>query len=222
MVLLSETQVITILSTSGRAILITGSSIQMPVQIQSAIATVPVNVTGGSISVGTVSVVVDVATVSDILTGTIATVQSVGGTVSVDIVGGTVSVNVLATPTVTVAGTPTVSATILATPTVTVAGTASVNATVIGTPTVTQQAASYSFVQTGVATIKATAGTLYMAVMGGIGTAGTVILLNNLATIAVLPMTVNDTRQASFSPGVAFGTLIASIIGTVDLTVVYQ
>ena len=220
MVLLSETQVITILSTSGRAILITGSSIQMPVQIQSAIATVPVNVTGGSISVGTVSVVVDVATVSDILTGTIATVQSVGGTVSVDIVGGTVSVNVLATPTVTVAGTPTVSASISGTPTVTVAGTADV--TVIGTPTVTQQSASFSFVQTGVATIKATAGTLYQAVMGGIGTAGTVILLNNLATIAVLPMTVNDTRQASFSPGVTFGTLIASIIGTVDLTVVYQ
>ena len=164
----------------------------------------PVNVTGGSISVGTVSVVVDVATVSDIVTGTIATVQSVGGTVSVDIVGGTVSVDVLGTPTVTVAGTP------------------SVNATVIGTPTVTQQSASFSFVQTGLATIKATAGTLHQAIMGGIGTAGTVILLNNLATIAVLPMTVNDTRQASFSPGVAFGTLIATVVGTVNLTVVYQ
>ena len=157
----------------------------------------------------------------DVAFGTL--VASISGIASVTVIGTpTVSATVVGTPTVTVIGTPTVSASIVGTPTVTVAGTASVNATVIGTPTVTQQAASYSFVQTGLATIKATAGTLYMAVMGGLGTAGTVILLNNLATIAVLPMTVNDTVQASFSPGVAFGTLIATVVGTVNLTVVYQ
>ena len=155
----------------------------------------------------------------DVVAGTLT--ATISGTADVTVIG-TPTVTVAGTADVTVIGTPTVSASIVGTPTVAVAGTASVNATVIGTPTVTQQAASYSFVQTGVATIKATAGTLYQAVMGGIGTAGTVILLNNLATIAVLPMTVNDTRQASFSPGVAFGTLIATVVGTVNLTVVYQ
>ena len=207
MAVLSGTQVIEILSTSGRAILITGSSIQLPIQIQSSIATVPVDVAFGTL----------VASISGIATVTVV------GTPTVTVAGTpTVSATIVGTPTVTVVGTPTVSATIAGTPTVTVAGTASVNATILGTPTVTQQSASFSFVQTGLATIKATAGTLYMAVMGGLGTAGTVILLNNLATIAVLPMTVNDTVQASFNPGVAFGTLIATVVGTVNLTVVYQ
>jgi hypothetical protein len=203
---LSEATVITILSTSGRPTLITGSSIQMPVQIQSSIATVPVNVVGGSITVGTVSVVVDVATVSDILTGTIATVQSVGGTVSVDVVGGTASVNVLGTPPVSITGTPSV--------------------TVQGIATVSQQAVSYSYQQTGLATIKATAGALYEAILTGeaglTAAAGTVVLLNGTGTIAVLAVPSGDMRQARFGPGVSFGTLIASIIGTVDLTVVYR
>ena len=203
---LSEATVITILSTSGRPTLITGSSIQMPVQIQSSIATVPVNVVGGSITVGTVSVVVDVATVSDILTGTIATVQSVGGTVSVDVVGGTASVNVLGTPPVSITGTPSV--------------------TVQGIATVSQQAVSYSYQQTGLATIKATAGTLYDVILTGeaglTAAAGTAVLLNGTGTIAVLAVPSGDMRQARFGPGVGFGTLIASIIGTVDLTVVYQ
>ena len=88
--------------------------------------------------------------------------------------------------------------------------------------TVTQQAVSYAFVQTGIATIKATAGTLYQVVMAGVATAGTVTLLNSTATIAVVVMVANDTRQASFGPGVAFGTLIATVVGTVNLTVVYQ
>ena len=145
----------------------------------------------------------------DVTAGTVTAIIS--GTADVTVIG-TPTVTVAGTADVTVIGTPTVSATIVGTPTV----------TVIGTPTVTQQAASYAFVQTGLATIKATAGTLHQAIMGGIGTAGTVILLNNLATIALLPMTVNDTRQASFGPGVAFGTLIATVVGTVNLTVVYQ
>ena len=94
--------------------------------------------------------------------------------------------------------------------------------TVTSIATVTQQAVSYAFVQTGIATIKATAGTLYQAVMAGVATAGTVILLNSVATIAVIVMVANDTRQAPFGPGVAFGTLIATVVGTVNLTVVYQ
>ena len=95
-------------------------------------------------------------------------------------------------------------------------------ATVSGTATVTQQAVSYAFVQTGIATIKATAGTLYQAVMSGVATAGTVTLLNSAATVVVIVMVANDTRQVSFGPGVAFGTLIATVVGTVNLTVVYQ
>lgn len=217
---LNETDVITILSTSGRPTLITGSSIQMPVQIQSSIATVPVNVVGGSITVGTVSVVVDVATVSDILTGTIATVQSVGGTVSVDVVGGTVSTNVLGTPLVEVTGVATVAGTVEAN----VLGTPPVS--VQGIATVSQQAVSYSYQQTGLATIKATAGTLYDVILTGeaglTAAAGTAVLLNGTGTIAVLAVPSGDMRQARFGPGVGFGTLIASIIGTVDLTVVYQ
>ena len=94
--------------------------------------------------------------------------------------------------------------------------------TVTSIATVTQQAVSYAFVQTGIATIKATAGTLYQAVMSGATTAGTVVLLNSTATIAVIVMVANDTRQAPFGPGVAFGTLIATVVGTVNLTVVYQ
>ena len=33
---------------------------------------------------------------------------------------------------------------------------------------------------------------------------------------------IRDTRQAPFGPDVAFGTLIATVVGTVNLTVVYQ
>ena len=190
---LNETDVITILSTSGRPTLITGSSIQMPVQIQSSIATVPVNVVAGTLS------------------------ATIAGTADVTIIG-TPSVSVAGIASVTVVGTPSVNATIVGTP--------SVNASVIGTPTVIQAQALYFYTQTGLATIKATAGTLYEAILTGeaglTAAAGTAVLLNGTGTIAVLAVPSGDMRQARFGPGVSFGTLIASIIGTVDLTVVYQ
>ena len=141
-----------------------------------------------------------------LITGSIATV-------SVSVTSGTIVATVSGTATVSVSNFP-------ATQDVTVTSIATVS--IAGTPTVTQQAVSYAFVQTGIATIKATAGTLYQAVMAGVATAGTVILLNSTATIAVIVMVANDTRQAPFGPGVAFGTLIATVVGTVNLTVVYQ
>ena len=192
---LTEATVITILSTSGRPILITGSAIQLPVQIQSSLATVPVFIASGSVS---------------------AVLQGIG------------SVSIVGTPTVSasILGTPTVTASIPGTPTVSVIGTPTVSASILGTPTVSQQPVSYAYTQTGVATIKATAGTLYEAIITGeaglVAAAGTAVLLNSIGTIAVLAVPAGDMRQASFSPGVSFGTLIASIIGTVDLTVAYQ
>lgn len=190
---LSEATVITILSTSGRPTLITGSSIQMPVQIQSSIATVPVDVVSGTLS------------------------ATIAGTADVTVIG-TPTVSVAGIASVSVVGTPSVNATIVGTPTV--------DATIIGTPTVTQAQASYFYAQTGLATIKATAGTLFSAVLTGeagiLAAAGTAVLLNATGTIAVLAVPAGQTVSAQFGPGVGFGTLIASIIGTVDLTVVYR
>ena len=97
-----------------------------------------------------------------LITGSVATVP-------VSVAFGTIVATVSGTATVSVTNFP-----------------ATQDVTVTSIATVTQQAVSYAFVQTGIATIKATAGTLYQAVMAGVATAGTVILLNSAATIAYL------------------------------------
>lgn len=206
---ISEATVITILSTSGRPTLITGSSIQMPIQIQSAIATVPVNVTAGSLNVGSITLVVDVATVSDILGGTVDVVQQVGtvgvvaaitGTVSVQVIAGTVDVTVLGTPSVQVAG-----------------------GTIVPQP----GTVSYQYIQAaGLATVKATAGTFYGAMVAGesglSATAATVVVLNNLSTIAVFVAPSGDARQFDVPQGgVGFATLVVNV-SSGEITVFYS
>jgi len=110
---------------------IVGSAIQVPVQLQSTLVTLPITgVVGGTVSIGnTPSVVVNTGYVGASIVNTPNV--NVANTPTV-VVGSTVNVSVVNTPNVNIANTPTVN--VGNQPTVTVGNT--VNVTVVNTPNV--------------------------------------------------------------------------------------
>jgi hypothetical protein len=95
--------------------------------------------------------------------------------------------------------------------------------TVAGGGTVQQRPASYKFTTVS-ATVAGSAGVLYAVVAAGesglVSGPGTLLVLDGTATVAVLPVAAGGLASPQFGPGVAFGTLIASVIGSVDATFV--
>ncbi|MBF6555576.1 MAG: hypothetical protein IVW52_05290 [Acidimicrobiales bacterium] len=51
---------------------------------------------------------------------------------------------------------------------------------------------------------------------------GTLLVMDGSGTVVVMPVAPGGFVTASFLPGAGFGTLIASIIGTVDATFVFR
>lgn len=91
--------------------------------------------------------------------------------------------------------------------------------------TVQAQAASYRFL-TASGTVKASAGVLYSVLVAGEtgiagGAAGTLLVLDSAGTIAVVPVASGGFNPAQFGPGINFGSLFGSIIGSLDATFVY-
>lgn len=122
---------------------------------------------------------------------------------------------------------PVALATILAGAVVTVTGTVTATAGGSGSlgGTVVQAAAQYAFTNTS-AVIKSSPGTLYQVLLAGasgtVAGAGTLLVLDGSATVAVLPVAAGGFQSAPFGPGVGFGTLIASLIGSGDATFVFR
>lgn len=90
---------------------------------------------------------------------------------------------------------------------------------------VTLQPASYVFTNV-TATIKGSSGILYQINAAGesglVAGPGTLLVLDSTATVTVIPVAAGGYVPAPFRPGVTFGTLIASIIGSVDATFVIK
>ncbi len=88
-----------------------------------------------------------------------------------------------------------------------------------------QSASSYVFTSVS-ATIKASPGILYLINASGesglTAGPGTLLVLDSTSTIAVIPVAAGGFVTAPFGPGVSFGTLIGSIIGSVDATFVIR
>jgi hypothetical protein len=80
----------------------------------------------------------------------------------------------------------------------------------------------YVFLQAS-ATVKGGAGTLSGFIMSGALGGGTVVMLDYgvtpIATIAIAYIGTQQTQPIGFGPGVTFGTLVASLQGGIDVTV---
>jgi hypothetical protein len=89
--------------------------------------------------------------------------------------------------------------------------------------TVQIQPARYVFTSVS-GTVKGGPGVLYSVFASGesglVAGAGTLLVLDGTATVAVVPVGAGGAVPVPFAPGVAFGTLIASVLGSVDATFV--
>ena len=173
--------------------ILAGTRILLPVDIASVEPGISVPVTG-TVNVGSVNAIIDVATLNAVID--VATIQMLG--------------TIQNAPLVTVQGSVSAS---LSSP-VTVAG-----------GTIESLAASYVFTSVS-ATIKGSPGILYQINAAGesglVAGAGTLLVLDGSATLAVVPVASGGFESVSFYPGVGFGTLIGSIIGSTDATFVVR
>ncbi|MBF6555574.1 MAG: hypothetical protein IVW52_05280 [Acidimicrobiales bacterium] len=171
-------------TTAGSGTVVVGTILNAPlVTVQGTV------VSQGTISVGTVTAVVQIGTVN-----VVGTLDAVLGTVSVAVVSGTVQI-VGTLPTTVLGG------------------------------TIQSQPASYLFTSVS-ATVKGSPGVLYQVNAAGesglVAGPGTLLVLDGVATVLVVPVAAGGFQSAPFGPGVGFGTLIGSIVGSVDATFVFR
>jgi hypothetical protein len=179
--------------------ILAGTRILIPVDVASIQPGISIPVTG-TVSVGSVNVIIDVATVNAVVD--VATIGAIASPVTI----GTIQ----SAPLVTVQGAVAAS---LSSP-VTVAG-----------GTIESLAAGYVFTSVS-ATIKGSPGILYQINVAGesglVSGPGTLLVLDSTATLAVVPVAAGGFEPVPFGPGVNFGTLIGSIIGSIDATFVVR
>jgi hypothetical protein len=204
--------------------ILAGTRILIPVDVASIQPGISIPVTG-TVSVGSVNVIIDVATVNAVVD--VATIGAIASPVTI----GTIQ----SAPLVTVGGTlsasieyPVAIATIDNAPLVTVQGAVAASlsspVTVAG-GTIESLAAGYVFTSVS-ATIKGSPGILYQINVAGesglVSGPGTLLVLDSTATLAVVPVAAGGFEPVPFGPGVNFGTLIGSIIGSIDATFVVR
>ena len=189
------------------------STILSPVSIGTVLSPIPI---AGTISVGTVTAVVDIGTLN-----VVGTLDAILGTVNVS---GTVPVSTILSPvSIGTVLSPVPVGTILAPVSI---GTvlSPVGVEVVG-GTVQSLASSYAFTNVS-AVVKGSPGVLYQVNAAGesglVAGAGTLLVLDSAATVLVVPVAAGGFVSAPFGPGVNFGSLIASILGSVDATFVFH
>jgi hypothetical protein len=204
------------------------------------------NISVGTVVVGTVAIVLDTGTVGFV--GTIGSIQA--GAVTATVSGGLLAdvgtvgtlqaqSNIAVASLVGSIGSPiligggTISTLQAGNVTASVSGGQLSDVGTVGTiqspvavvGTVQSQSGSYVFTSVS-ATIKGSPGVLYQVNVSGesglVSGPGTLLILDGTATVGVVPVAAGGFVSAPFTPGVGFGTLIGSVIGSVDATFVIR